>query len=149
MAAIEAVCHCGAVRILVPKPPDAVTSCNCTICHAYGALWAYYTASEVVLPATELTKEYSHGDKMIAFHRCSDCGCVTHWVGTTPAQLQQDDGDRMAINARLLPRDVLQIATVQALDGLETWKWLDRDFKWAYCPTQAVLASSQARTPSL
>ena len=53
----------------------------------------------------------------------------------------------MAINARLLPRDVLQSATVRALDGLETWKVLGHDFKWAYCPTQVVLATSQERKP--
>lgn len=150
MASVEAVCHCGAVRIVVPGSPETVTTCNCTICHAYGALWAYYTESEVVMPATQVTHEYSHGDKMIAFHRCSVCGCTTHWVGATAAP---PGGDRkMAINARLLPREILQSATVRALDGLDTWKVLDLDFKWSYCPTQSVLAAtcpSQERKPAM
>lgn len=143
MTAVEAVCHCGAVKVVVPKPPGAVTSCNCTICHAYGALWAYYEQFEVTLPAAGLTQEYAHGDKMIAFHRCTTCGCTTHWLGATPVATsgERNDSGRMAVNARLLPRDVLQSAPVRALDGLESWEVLDEDFKWSYCPTQSMLVT--------
>ncbi|MEY4544478.1 MAG: hypothetical protein RL685_673 [Pseudomonadota bacterium] len=38
---IEGVCHCGGVRWSFEGVPDSVTSCSCTICRRYGALWAY------------------------------------------------------------------------------------------------------------
>ena len=143
---IEAVCHCGAVRLSVPEAPTSVTSCNCTLCHAYGALWAYYSDADVCLPAAELTQRYSHGDKMIAFHRCSNCGCTTHWVGLDAAggaTERSSNAGRMAINARLLPRAVLQGASVRALDGLESWRVMDEDFTWAYCPTQSRITTRE------
>ena len=39
---IEATCHCGAVRLKAPHPPQSVTDCNCSICRLLGVLWAYY-----------------------------------------------------------------------------------------------------------
>ena len=48
---ISAACHCGAIRIHVRRPPRTVTSCNCSTCRRYGALWAYYGASSVRIEA--------------------------------------------------------------------------------------------------
>jgi hypothetical protein len=45
-----ATCHCGDVRILIPESELTVTSCNCSICRRYGALWAYFTRQQVRLP---------------------------------------------------------------------------------------------------
>jgi hypothetical protein len=42
----------------------------------------------------------------------------------------------MAINARLFQRDILTAATVRRFDGLESWKVLDDNFLWGYCPTR-------------
>ena len=44
---LTATCHCGALRIEVPRKPRTLTSCNCSICRRYGTLWAYYKASSV------------------------------------------------------------------------------------------------------
>lgn len=54
---------------------------------------------------------------MIAFHRCVHCGCNTHWLGIDASS----DSDRMAVNARLMPREVLSAAIVRHFDGFETW----------------------------
>lgn len=86
------------------------------------------------MPAKELTQTYSYGDKGIAFHRCLICGCQTHWVGID----KESDSDRMSVNARLMPRDVLAAARVRRFDGWDTWETLDEDFKWAYCPMKNV-----------
>ena len=48
---LSAICHCGSVRIHVRRAPRTVTSCNCSICRRYGALWAYYSASSVQIEA--------------------------------------------------------------------------------------------------
>jgi hypothetical protein len=44
---LTGTCHCGAVRIEVPRRPRMLTSCNCSICRRYGVLWAYYQAADV------------------------------------------------------------------------------------------------------
>jgi hypothetical protein len=35
---IKITCHCGAVAIEVPHPPDTLTNCDCSICRRYGTL---------------------------------------------------------------------------------------------------------------
>ncbi len=42
---VEATCHCGAVRVEVPRPPQdvEVKECNCSICRRTGAVLAYYS----------------------------------------------------------------------------------------------------------
>jgi len=46
---VEATCHCGAVRVEVPKPPQEVEvkECNCSICRRTGAVLAYYSPRDV------------------------------------------------------------------------------------------------------
>ena len=48
---LTATCHCGNVRITVPRKPRRLTSCNCSICHRLGSLWAYYPAGNVKIEA--------------------------------------------------------------------------------------------------
>ena len=36
-----ATCHCGAVRLQIPRKPRTLTDCNCSICRRYGTRWAY------------------------------------------------------------------------------------------------------------
>ncbi len=58
----------------------------------------------------------------MAFHRCTNCGCITHWAGGV-----NKTSDRMAVNARLMPRKVLTAAVVRHFDGFETWEFRDDD----------------------
>ena len=113
---VEASCHCGAVRIALETAPAEVTDCNCSICRRYGALWAYFAPREVRLsPAEPATDAYLWGDKAIEFHRCKTCGCVTHWLAADRTR------DRMGVNARLLPAEIVAAARVKHLDGADTW----------------------------
>lgn len=119
---VESSCHCGAVRLEIAKPPETVTDCNCSICRRYGALWAYYSPTQVrIVAAADTSDMYQWGVKMIAFHRCKVCGCLTHWASS--------DGtlDRMGVNARLMDLDVLAAARVRKLDGAVTWKYVDEE----------------------
>ncbi|MGQ0800632.1 MAG: GFA family protein [Pseudomarimonas sp.] len=34
-------CHCGAVHLTLPTAPTEATSCNCSLCHRAGGIWAY------------------------------------------------------------------------------------------------------------
>jgi hypothetical protein len=105
-------CHCGAVRIETPRPPDWLGSCNCSICRRTGILWAYYRPDEVKIEAADdATVPYVWGDRMLELHHCGACGCITHWQPLFP------DPDKMGVNALLL--DGFDAASVETrkIDG--------------------------------
>ena len=116
---IEAACHCGAVRLTAPEPPETVTECNCSICRRLGARWAYYSPAEVGLPTPGSTQAYVWGDRMLAFHRCRSCGVTTHWQSLDGTQ------DRMAINARIIDGLDWPQMRIRQFDGADTWTYLD------------------------
>ncbi|HJW40688.1 MAG TPA: GFA family protein [Rhizomicrobium sp.] len=108
---VEGSCHCGKVRIEIDTAPEQVTDCNCSICRRYGTLWAYYSPKQVHITEDVATHTYQWNDRMLYFHRCAECGCVTHWSPVDPSR------DRMGINARLLAPPVLAAARVHHTDG--------------------------------
>jgi hypothetical protein len=118
---LTATCHCGAVSVEVPRKPRRLTSCNCSICHRYGTLWAYYTLKDTRLVcAAGATRSYSWGDKSLAFVRCNTCGCVMRWEPVQPK-----DESRCGVNARNFDPGVIEGVRVRRLDGAKTWKFLD------------------------
>jgi hypothetical protein len=118
---LTATCHCGAVRIEVPRKPRSLTNCNCSICRRYGTLWAYYKVAEVrVTGGPEATNEYTWGDKTLRFVRCGTCGCITHWE-----PLRMMDDSKMGVNARNFEPGALGPIRIRMLDGASTWKYLD------------------------
>jgi hypothetical protein len=114
---IQASCHCGSVILEVDEAPHEVTQCNCSICRRYGVLWAYYSPHQVRVAGA--TDTYCWDDRSIVFHRCTNCGCVSHWWPVDP-QL-----DRMGVNARLMDPKILGRARVRHLDGGGTEQYLD------------------------
>ena len=116
-----ATCHCENIRIQIPELPASVTSCNCSICRRYGALWAYFTRDRVRLGAEPDTlSSYRWGDGTIDFWHCSSCGCMTHYTS-----VGKDPGSRFAVNARMLPLEILQNLSVRHFDGADSWTYLD------------------------
>jgi hypothetical protein len=116
-----ATCHCGMIRILVRQLPRTVTSCNCSICRRYGALWAYYKPSSVtvIAPKSALSK-YSWNRKVRDYHRCKRCGCVTHY---TYRGKQRDS--TIGVNATNFEPSALVGVRIRHLDGASSWKLLD------------------------
>ena len=105
-------CHCGAVRFAVEAAPGDVNDCNCSICRRYGALWAYYQRPQVRFAADNgPTDIYMWGDRDLEFHRCRSCGCLTHWSAVNRTH------ERMGVNARLMPAEVLAAIPVRHSDG--------------------------------
>ena len=120
-AMIEASCHCGSVKIEIPRKPRTLTDCNCSICRRYGTLWAYFRAIDVRIRAKRgATVGYSWGDRRLRFVRCRNCGCVTHWE-----HIRKSIPGRVGVNARNLDPAVLSRARIRRLDGASTWKFLD------------------------
>lgn len=108
-------CHCGAVSLKLPAPPEEVTNCNCSLCRRYGVLWAYYPIVDVTLVAEHpSTDTYAWNGKNVDFHRCGTCGCLTHWYPRHP------DRTRMGINARLIDLEVLVKAAMKYKDSAGT-----------------------------
>ena len=113
---IHAACHCGAVTFEIEQPPPMVTDCTCSLCHKLGVLWAYYRQPQVRI--TGQTVAYVQGDETIASHHCPTCGCTTHWMTRNP------HSQRMAVNARLMPPELLAGMTVEKLDGAHDFEIL-------------------------
>jgi hypothetical protein len=105
---IEASCHCGAVRFAVEAAPAQMNDCACSICRRYGTLWAYYHPAQVRFAAENgPTDFYVWGDRTLEFHRCRNCGCVTHWSAVDRTY------GHMGVNARLMSPEVLAAIPVR------------------------------------
>lgn len=117
---IEASCHCGAVRFTIAERPKRLTSCNCSLCHRLGTLWAYYSPTQVTIIAdTAAIIAYVQGEKTLKMLHCFTCGCTTHWRSV------DETADRMAVNARLMPPAEIANVPVRRFDGAATWQYLD------------------------
>jgi hypothetical protein len=113
-------CHCGAIRIQVPRKPRRLTSCNCSICRRHAGIWGYYEPRKVRIVARKKDIDpYVWGDKFLTLCRCATCGCVTHW---RPAKRGIN---RMGINFRNFDPSIIETTRVRRFDGAKTWKFLD------------------------
>lgn len=121
---ISTTCHCGAVEVRIPRAPDTITNCSCSICRRYGVLWAYFTRDEVeIAGAADAAQSYAWGDRTLRFMRCAHCGVVTHWEPIVPGR-----GSRMGVNARNFSPEQLGPVRIRRLDGAVTEDYID----WPY-----------------
>ncbi|HEY1092024.1 MAG TPA: GFA family protein [Burkholderiaceae bacterium] len=120
---LSATCHCGAVRIEIPRRPRTLTNCNCSICRRYGPLWAYYQRAEVKITSEAgATEAYSWGDKQLRFVRCAHCGCIINWE-----RLHAPEEGRVGVNARNFEPELLGPVRIKRLDGAKSWRLLRDD----------------------
>ena len=118
---LKGQCHCGAVAIQVARKPRRLTSCNCSVCRRYSAIWAYYDRSQVTITARRgAADRYSWGSKRLRFVRCATCGCVVFWEPVRKAKSY-----RMGVNLRNFDPVEVDSIRVRRLDGAKTWKFLD------------------------
>lgn len=119
---IKGSCHCGAVQWTFEGQPESATACNCTVCRRYGTLWAYDYENEGI-EVSGPTSEYIRGDRMLAFHFCPTCGCVTYWRGIA----EPDERRRIAVNLRLAEPDDVGDIPIRHFEGLVTFMDLEPD----------------------
>ncbi len=117
----EAICHCGNVTLTAAEVPTSVTSCNCSLCSRLGAWWAYYLEPEVTIQVSGWPQAaYRWGKERLSFYHCEICGCTTHYTMVT------DKGEnRVAINSRMGPKEVISEIPVRYFDGADTRKYLE------------------------
>jgi hypothetical protein len=115
---LSATCHCGTIHVEIPKPPNEVTNCNCSICRRLGTLWASYPVGTVkVTGHPEHTDEYIQGDKTLRIVRCKTCGCTTHWE-----PLDEKVHKKVGVNIRNFDPQAVGHFRIRLLDGASTWK---------------------------
>jgi hypothetical protein len=110
-------CLCGQVRIEIPKRPDFINECNCTLCSKSGARWAYFHPSEVGIEGT--TKGYSREDKddpAAEIQFCANCGSTTHFTLTASA-ISKFGNSQMGVNVRLADEKDLAGIELRYPDG--------------------------------
>jgi hypothetical protein len=110
-------CLCGHVRIDIPKRPDFINACNCTLCRKSGAHWAYFHPSDVIVVGT--AKGYSRKDKKdpaAEIHFCADCGSTTHFILTASA-VSTFGNVQMGVNMRLADETDLAGIELRYPDG--------------------------------
>ncbi len=118
---ISGSCHCGAVNFEVDELPATLTSCNCSICHRLGGLWAYYDIDKVTIRAdADATIRYIQGDRKLAMHTCRVCGCTTHWENLAPLE-----SSHMGLNFRMCSGEVIRDLRIRHFDGANTGTYLD------------------------
>ena len=110
---LVASCHCGRALITLPRTPEYVAHCNCSLCTKTGFQGVYFSSDELKIEGE--FDSYVRADSnpaCLATHRCRYCGIVTHWEPLTAAP-----HERMGVNANLFDRVVLDEAEVNEVDG--------------------------------
>ena len=118
---IRGSCHCGAVQLTMTRRPRKLTECTCSICHRYGARWAYGTGKTMRIDCEPgAVRAYCWGDRSIEFYHCSRCGCLTHYLSTDGSP-----DSRVAVNGRMFAAADLAGVPLRLFDGADTWRYLD------------------------
>ncbi|NQZ79711.1 MAG: GFA family protein [Colwellia sp.] len=122
---IQASCHCGQVKFTLAAMPETVTSCNCSACSRFSALWAYFEPENIkFISAEKDTGKYCWGDKTIEFHHCKNCACITHYRPTAIGNQK-----RMAVNFRLVDSKLLDSVKIRYFDGADSWEFINQEPK--------------------
>jgi hypothetical protein len=117
MKMLKFSCLCGQVHIEIPRRPDFINECNCTLCSKSGARWAYFHPSEVGIAGT--TRGYSREDKddpAAEIHFCANCGSTTHFILTSSA-IAKFGNSQTGVNLRLADESDLARIELRYPDG--------------------------------
>lgn len=118
---LEGSCHCGAVRLVIARPPTHLIKCNCSICIRLGALWAHYTSAMVNVEGhPQNTSAYIWGQGTLKTIRCRTCGCATHWEALKP-----EAGAEVGVNMNNFDPQLTRNTPVRNFDGANTWDYLE------------------------
>ena len=108
-----ASCICGRARITLPRTPDYVSHCNCSMCSKTGFWGVYFPSDELRIEGEfDSYVREDMSEPCLRNHRCRHCGSITHWT-----LLSDPPYERMGVNARLLDPKALQGVEIRHVDG--------------------------------
>lgn len=110
--ALEGSCHCGACRIRIPRSPEYVNRCNCSLCRKTGFRGIYFGSEEIEVHGDFEAYVRDDIEQFLRTMRCRRCGIATHWEPLTPPP-----HERMGINANLFSPGNLDGVPVRDVDG--------------------------------
>ncbi|PND37203.1 aldehyde-activating protein [Paucibacter aquatile] len=116
-------CHCGAVRLPLPKTPETATSCNCSLCRRVGGPWVNFEWGAVKIetaPGALPQQAYIQGDKTLRTMPCAHGGSVTHWEPIAP-----EPGAKHGVHLGNFDPQLIASVRVRRFDGADTWRCLD------------------------
>jgi len=99
---MRGTCPCGGVSVTLPRKPEYLNSCDCTLCFKLGTLWGYFDPAEVSVEGE--TKPFTRSDIEVWLQTnfCPTCSAVVSWTAV------RDLGTpRMGVNMRLFDPDAL------------------------------------------
>lgn len=114
---LVASCICGRARITLPRAPEYISHCNCSMCSKTGFEGVYFPSDELRIEGefdSYVREDLS--DPCLRNHRCRHCGVATHWT-----LLSDPPYERMGVNARLLDPEALKDVPVREVDG-RSWE---------------------------
>lgn len=105
-------CPCGGVTVTVPRKPEYLNSCDCTLCFRLGGLWGYFDPAEVTV--TGETKAFRRSDVEVWLQTnfCPTCSAVVSWTA-----VRELETPRMGVNMRLFDPDQLVGLAVRFPNG--------------------------------
>lgn len=99
---MKGTCPCGGVTVTVPREPEYLNSCDCTLCFRLGALWGYFDPDEVAVAGETKAFRRSDIEVWLDTNFCPTCSAVVSWTAV------RDIGEpRMGVNMRLFDPDEL------------------------------------------
>ncbi len=112
MSELKGSCHCGAIRITVPGPPEQILQCNCSLCRKTGWIGGFWDPEDVKITADpDMRNNYVQGDKTITVWNCRRCGMTSYWTPLTAPP------ERMGVNMRLFEPEGWAHLPVRHVDG--------------------------------
>lgn len=104
---------------MLPRAPESIRHCNCSICTKSGFRGIYYGEGEVTVDGAADGYVRSDMEKpCLKLWHCPTCGVATHWTlldhwpyGDAPRP------DIMGVNARLLDPEITRNLPVEDVDG--------------------------------
>lgn len=111
-----ASCHCGKIKVELPRSPTEATDCNCSYCLRAGAVWGYFPAGELRFISVEQLSTYSASGGVQLHHFCDRCG-IEVWAETPDwTKMAEGDGSKLAVAPEPPRRHAVNLRTVDNLD---------------------------------
>ncbi|QMU59113.1 MAG: GFA family protein [Boseongicola sp.] len=117
-------CHCGNIEWTLDALPTLVTTCNCTVCRRYGSMCAYGILDQDIHTSGKSESYRRQDSGSINFHFCTTCGCMTHFIESSPNKTGKI---RTAVNVRMSDPSPINDVPIRHFEGHNSFTPLPSD----------------------